>query len=156
MKEAKTSLEFGTFERNALSERIAMRLLQMIREQKLRPGDHLPPERDLAAMMQVSRPSLREALRALSIMNIIEHRQGSGTYVTSLEPERLSEYSRRRTVEIEGVPQSTIDSHRRLVKAIQSRDPEAAAEAMRQHLDFVEKRLKESGLGHQLVHPSEY
>jgi GntR family transcriptional repressor for pyruvate dehydrogenase complex len=41
--------------------------------------------------MQVSRPSLREALQALAIMNIIEMRQGDGTYVTSLEPELLVE-----------------------------------------------------------------
>jgi GntR family transcriptional repressor for pyruvate dehydrogenase complex len=39
--------------------------------------------------MQVSRPSLREALRALAIMNVIEIRQGDGTYVTSLEPNLL-------------------------------------------------------------------
>jgi GntR family transcriptional repressor for pyruvate dehydrogenase complex len=42
-------------------------------------------------MMQVSRPSLREALQALALMNIVEIRQGDGTYVTSLEPELLVE-----------------------------------------------------------------
>ncbi len=64
----------------------------MIKEEQLKPGDMLPPERELASTMGVSRPSLREALRALSIMNIIENRQGSGTYVASLEPERLVEH----------------------------------------------------------------
>ena len=38
-------------------------------------------------MMGVSRPSLREALRALSVMKVVENRQGSGTYITSLQPE---------------------------------------------------------------------
>ncbi len=61
----------------------------LIRERELHPGDKLPPERELAATMQVSRPSLREALRALAIMNVIEIRQGDGTYVTSLEPNLL-------------------------------------------------------------------
>ena len=87
-----SDVEFGTLERNVLSEQIADRILQMIKDRKLHPGDMLPPERELAVMMGVSRPSLREALRALSIMNIIDNRQGSGTYITSLQPERLVEH----------------------------------------------------------------
>lgn len=80
---------FGTFKKSAISEDIVDSLLSLIRERELRPGDKLPAERELAAMMRVSRPSLREALRALAIMNVIEIRQGDGTYITSLEPELL-------------------------------------------------------------------
>jgi GntR family transcriptional repressor for pyruvate dehydrogenase complex len=83
---------FGIFNRDLLPDRIAERLVSLIAERKLRPGDKLPSERDLAAMMQVSRPSLREALRALDMMKIIEIRHGSGTYVASLKPERLIEH----------------------------------------------------------------
>jgi GntR family transcriptional repressor for pyruvate dehydrogenase complex len=43
----------------------------------------------LAAEMRVSRPVLREALRALAIMNVVEIRQGAGTFITSLEPQAL-------------------------------------------------------------------
>jgi GntR family transcriptional repressor for pyruvate dehydrogenase complex len=82
---------FEPFEKDVLPKKIATRLLSLIKEKQLRPGDKLPPERELAVMMQVSRPSLREALQALAIMNIIEMRQGDGTYVTSLEPELLVE-----------------------------------------------------------------
>ncbi len=85
-------MTFGTFKKSALSEEIVTRLLTLIKERKLQPGDKLPPERELAATMEVSRPSLREALRALSIMNIIEIRQGGGTHVTSLDPELLVEH----------------------------------------------------------------
>jgi GntR family transcriptional regulator, transcriptional repressor for pyruvate dehydrogenase complex len=88
----KTDIGFGEMERSGLSEKIANRLLSLIREKRLRPGDRLPPERDLALMMKVSRPSLREALRALQLMNIIENRQGSGNYVTSLDPEQMVEH----------------------------------------------------------------
>lgn len=84
--------QFGTFEKDALWEKIAARLLSLLKEKQLRPGDKLPPERELAAMMQVSRPSLREALRALSMMNVLEIRQGAGTFVSSLEPELLVEH----------------------------------------------------------------
>lgn len=226
--------KFGTFEKDTLWEQIAARLLLMLKEKQLRPGDKLPPERELAAMMQVSRPSLREALRALSMMNVLEIRQGAGTFVSSLEPEllvehldfvlslddstfiklfearkilevgivalaaeritaeelvelevgliksqeavddpgaflqadvdlhkkitqaaqnpiltriidsigRLSFASRQRTVEISGIREQTIEDHRAIVGALKGRDPEAAQQAMLQHLDNVEQRLK--------------
>jgi GntR family transcriptional repressor for pyruvate dehydrogenase complex len=86
------TVNFGTLQKEALSEKIAERLLSLIKEKQLKPGDRLPPERELAVSMGVSRPSLREALRALSIMHIIENRQGSGTYITSLQPETLVEH----------------------------------------------------------------
>jgi GntR family transcriptional repressor for pyruvate dehydrogenase complex len=83
---------FGIFNRDLLPDRIAERLVSLIAERKLHPGDKLPSERDLAAMMHVSRPSLREALRALDMMKIVEIRHGSGTFVASLRPERLVEH----------------------------------------------------------------
>jgi len=83
---------FGLFNRDLLPDRIADRLVSLIAERKLRPGDRLPSERDLASMMQVSRPSLREALRALDMMKIVEIRHGAGTFVASLKPERLVEH----------------------------------------------------------------
>ncbi len=227
-------MEFGTFEKRVLPEQISARLLSLIKERSLRPGDKLPPERELAAMMEVSRPSLREALQALSILNVIEIRQGNGTYVTSLEPgllvehldfvfslddstflellearkilevgivvlaaqritddeiagleaclakahesvedyqaflqadlelhERIAEAarnpiltrimatvsqlgiaSRRRTVEIPGVPEQVLVDHRAIVVALKTRDPEAARQAMLQHLNNVEQYLR--------------
>src|SRR3954464_135594 len=63
----------------------------MISSGEFRPGDRLPKESDLAARLQVSRNSLREAIRALSLIHIVDVRQGDGTYVTSMEPELLSE-----------------------------------------------------------------
>jgi GntR family transcriptional repressor for pyruvate dehydrogenase complex len=80
-------VDFGILRKDALSEKIVTRLLNLIREKQLRPGDRLPPERELAPLMGVSRPSLREALRALSVMKVVENHQGSGTYITSLKPE---------------------------------------------------------------------
>ena len=80
---------FSVVGRSTLPEEIAARLLALIKARELRPGDKLPPERTLAAMMDVSRPVLREALRALAMMKVVDIRQGSGTYVTSLEPTQL-------------------------------------------------------------------
>jgi GntR family transcriptional repressor for pyruvate dehydrogenase complex len=80
---------FAVVDRSTLPEEIAARLLDLIKAEQLRPGDKLPAERELAAEMHVSRPVLREALRALSIMNVVEIRQGAGTYITALEPQQL-------------------------------------------------------------------
>ena len=61
----------------------------MIVSGELRPGDRLPKEAVLAAQLGLSRNSLREAVRALSLVRILDVRQGDGTYVTSLEPKAL-------------------------------------------------------------------
>src|SRR5258708_7491328 len=57
----------------------------------LGPGDRLPREADLAVQLGLSRNSLREAIRALSLVRVLDVRQGDGTYVSSLEPELLLE-----------------------------------------------------------------
>ena len=61
----------------------------MIRSGELSPGDRLPPEQELAERLGVSRGSLREAVRALSQINVLDVRRGDGTYVTSLAPSEL-------------------------------------------------------------------
>ena len=53
------------------------------------PGDRLPKEADLAERLGLSRNSLREAVKALSLIRVLDVRQGDGTYVTSLEPDLL-------------------------------------------------------------------
>ncbi len=63
----------------------------MILRGELTAGQRLPPERELADLLGVSRPTLRESVRALIALNILESRHGHGTYVTSLDPELLSE-----------------------------------------------------------------
>lgn len=61
-------------------------ITRMILEGELSPGDRLPVEKDLAARLDVSRGSLREGVRALSVLGVVESRQGDGTYVTTLDP----------------------------------------------------------------------
>lgn len=48
----------------------------------LKPGDKLPPEREIADMLEVSRHSVREAIRIMDMTGIISSRQGSGNYIT--------------------------------------------------------------------------
>lgn len=61
----------------------------MITSGELTAGARLPIEKDLAARLGVSRGSLREGVRALALMGVVETRQGDGTYVTSLDPALL-------------------------------------------------------------------
>ena len=80
---------FGTVTREAVPQQIVARLLDLIQQRHLGPGDRLPAERELAASMGVSRSSLREALQALTVLGVTEMRHGTGTYVSSLEPDLL-------------------------------------------------------------------
>src|SRR6478609_2560305 len=73
----------------ALTDEAIVRIKEMIVSGQLRPGDRLPREADLAETLGLSRNSLREAVKALSLMNVLDVRQGDGTYVTSLDPELL-------------------------------------------------------------------
>ncbi len=61
----------------------------MILTGELAPGDRLPPEGTLAANLGLSRTSLREAVRALTVLGVIDTRQGDASYITSLGPELL-------------------------------------------------------------------
>ena len=61
----------------------------MILVGELVPGDRLPAEAELAASLGLSRTSLREAVRALTVLGVIDTRQGDGSYITGLGPELL-------------------------------------------------------------------
>jgi GntR family transcriptional repressor for pyruvate dehydrogenase complex len=65
------------------------KIKQMIVSGELGPGDRLPREADLAGRLGLSRNSLREAVRALTLVRILDVRQGDGTYVTTLAPDVL-------------------------------------------------------------------
>jgi len=73
----------------ALTDEAIERIKGMIVSGELRPGDRLPKEADLAVRLGLSRNSLREAVKALSLIRVLDVRQGDGTYVTSLQPEVL-------------------------------------------------------------------
>jgi GntR family transcriptional repressor for pyruvate dehydrogenase complex len=72
-----------------LSDDAVERIKQMLIDGELQPGQRLPVEKELAARLGVSRNSLREAVRALTTIRVLQTRQGDGTYVTSLSPELL-------------------------------------------------------------------
>lgn len=64
---------------------VAERLREMIQSRELSAGDRLPPERDLAKTLGVSRPTLRAGIRSLSAVGVLRSRQGAGTFVAATD-----------------------------------------------------------------------
>jgi len=75
--------------RQSLAEMVAKRILEMVTSRALKPGDQLPPEQELAEMLDVSRPSVREALRGLAILGVVNVRQGGGAFISQLDADAL-------------------------------------------------------------------
>ena len=69
--------------KTTLADQIAGKIQDMIQTREFAPGERLPAERQLALQLEVSRPSLREALKQLSSQGLLQSRQGGGTYVQS-------------------------------------------------------------------------
>src|ERR687887_1393283 len=76
--------------RSRLYEGIVQQIEGLLEKGDLKPGDQLPPERQLAEQFQVSRASVREALRTLELLGIVETRAGGGTFVRSAKPDDLA------------------------------------------------------------------
>jgi GntR family transcriptional repressor for pyruvate dehydrogenase complex len=85
------SLPVKPIKRQSIPEAIIQELKSLIDSGHIPKGGKLPAERKLAKILNVSRPSLRVAIKALSLLGILENRQGDGTYLTtsdewSIEP----------------------------------------------------------------------
>ena len=64
------------------TEHVVSHVRALIERGALKPGDRLPPERELALQIGVSRPSVRAGLQALSAMGVVTARHGAGTFIT--------------------------------------------------------------------------
>ena len=82
--------EFPPIVRIDITEEIVGRFKSLLANGKLKPGSKLPPERELAYMLGVGRPALRQALKALATMGIIDSRVGRGTFVNASSWELLA------------------------------------------------------------------
>src|SRR5262249_51480326 len=101
------------------------RIRELVASGEWQAGMRLPREADLAKQLGLSRNSLREAVRALSLARVLEVRQGDGTYVSSLEPGELLEPTLSATHLLRGRTVLELFEVRRLL------EPEAAAAAAR-------------------------
>lgn len=83
------TLEIAPVSKRALPEQIVRQLVGLVKSGQLKPGDRLPAERALAEELGVGRPTLREALRALQLLGILDIRHGGGVFVAELQPDTL-------------------------------------------------------------------
>lgn len=81
----KTSNKAGSERSGSTTEEVVDRLREMIQSGEITAGDRLLPERDLAKLLGVSRPTLRAGIRSLSTVGILQSRQGAGTFVAGVE-----------------------------------------------------------------------
>lgn len=84
-----SSLELRKIKPKKIYEEVSEILYEKIRAGVLKPGDRLDSVEQLAEQLQVSRSAIREALSALKAMGLIEIKQGSGTFVKSIQPSQL-------------------------------------------------------------------
>ena len=80
--------EFETIRKNKVYEEVAKQIERLVLT-RLQPGDKLPSERELAEMLGVSRSSIRDAIRSLELVGLVEPRQGAGTVVREITSEVL-------------------------------------------------------------------
>jgi len=79
-----SDLKFEKIKPKKISDVIFEQIKKLIMDGELSPGEKMPPERELAAQLGVSRPSLREALHKLEAQGFLTQIQGDGTYVRSI------------------------------------------------------------------------
>jgi GntR family transcriptional repressor for pyruvate dehydrogenase complex len=80
--------DFEVVRRNKVYEEVAKQIERLILK-KLKPGDKLPAERELAELLRVSRSSVRDAIRGLELKGLVEPRQGAGTIVRETSSEAI-------------------------------------------------------------------
>lgn len=136
--------------REALPSQVARRLLDYILAGSVRPGMKIPSERQLAEALGVGRSVVREALKSLGLLGILEVRQGDGTYVRRLESELLPKVvewglllGEQRTFDLVEARQ-----HIELVtaKLAAERRDEADLKAMEQGLDAMRRSRSDATL----------
>ncbi|HME91309.1 MAG TPA: FadR/GntR family transcriptional regulator [Myxococcaceae bacterium] len=84
-----TLAEFQAVRRARRYEHVAEQIQRLVTRGVLKPGDHLPSERELATKFGVSRSSIRDAIRTLEVIGIVESQQGKGTVVRDLSADSL-------------------------------------------------------------------
>ncbi|HCM25319.1 MAG: hypothetical protein A2Z99_17100 [Treponema sp. GWB1_62_6] len=126
------------------SKQIIDYILDRIEKRELHSGDQLPNERDFAEMLGVSRVPLREAISALSMLGILEARQGEGTFVNRYDPSILGKIIYTYTI-LDNTSMDEIMEARKMMEAYAAKLATANATAgdLAEIKDAMEKRDKE-------------
>lgn len=129
--------EVVAVKRSKLADEVLARLLQMIRSGQLKEGDRLPPERQLAQSFDVSRASLRDAIRQLEMLGYVDVRQGNGTIIRLPDATTVSQPFRSL---LSGHPHLAVD----LLEFRHLLEPRAAALAAKRCTPEFAQRLRDA------------
>lgn len=140
------SLSFRRIDRSTITENIIEQLRDKILSEEIKPGDKLPPERVLAENLAVARTSVREAIRALQYMGILEVRCGEGTFLsentTILTDHFKASHLLRRFPLIELIEARKIIEGSTVYLAVERSSPEDR-EALQEFFSFSEKNAND-------------
>jgi GntR family transcriptional repressor for pyruvate dehydrogenase complex len=135
--------EFEAVKKTKIYEKVAQQIQGLIRDGLLKPGDRLPPERELAETFQVSRSSLRDAIRVLEVMGLVAPRQGEGTVVRDLSAESLVSPLANILAHKRELVGELLDLRRILEPPLAARAAARATENEHENLEDILKRQKE-------------
>ncbi|MCL4459445.1 MAG: FadR family transcriptional regulator [Chloroflexi bacterium] len=110
-----------------ISEDIALQIRDLIASGQLQPGDRLPPERELAEYFGVSRASVREAMRTLELLGLVESKHGDGTFIREGSIEGLAQSLSSILLTRQGVVVEIMDARKMLEPPLAMRAAERAS-----------------------------
>lgn len=134
-----------------LYEEIVKQFIDRIKSGELKPGDRLPTERDLALQLNVSRTAIREALRSLETMGVIDSKVGSGTFIKEMSLDILMDSFAGVLTKNERLIIELIEVRLLLeveiAKLAARRIDENKIHALEKTIVLMENEIKEGGLG---------
>ncbi len=136
-------LAFETVHRGRVYEQVLEQIRQQIFSGRLKPGDKLPSERELAQRFRVSRSSVRDAIQALQTLRLVRSRQGGGTSVCDISADSLASPLSQALADRQGMVAELIEARKLIEPALAARAALNASDEEIGRLEDLLRRQKE-------------
>jgi GntR family transcriptional regulator, transcriptional repressor for pyruvate dehydrogenase complex len=148
--------DFEVVRRNKVYEEVAKQIERLILK-KLKPGDKLPSERELAEMLQVSRSSIRDAIRGLELLGLVEPRQGAGTIVRERSADSVANPFANALKRRQNLVTELLDFRKMLEPPLAARAAtHASADEISEMEDILQRQEKAQGHGPAIAEDAEF
>jgi GntR family transcriptional repressor for pyruvate dehydrogenase complex len=137
----------GKLVRTRLYEQVAEQITAWIADNGLQPGDRIPPERELAARLGVSRATLSQALVALEVIGVVAVRHGDGTVVTQSGTRRIVEAIRAHANRLPEIIETRDALETKIAALAAARRTEEDLKRIEEALDVMEADIDAGGRG---------
>ncbi|MBZ4659331.1 MAG: transcriptional regulator, GntR family [Desulfacinum sp.] len=135
-----------------IADEVADQLTELIYRGFLKPGDRLPSERELARQLQVSRPTVREAINKLVVQGLVDQRHGQGTFVRSTESaddNPMATLMEGQDVTLEHILEVRLGLECTAAALAAMRADERDIEHLRTSLEAMKADIAQGGIGHE-------